>query len=133
MQFPEEYRAKGLREPFETKPGDRYGVFIIPRIKVGKKTILRSMRVIASDGTLDELDGHPMDIGWEHVSVTLLNMPACPTWEEMCFVKDLFWPDDECVVQFHPPKANYVDIHKTCLHLWKKIGEAFPMPPREAV
>lgn len=41
--------------------------------------------------------------GWEHVSVSLSN--RCPTWEEMCMVKDIFWGEDECVIQFHPPKS----------------------------
>lgn len=41
--------------------------------------------------------------GWEHVSVSLNN--RCPTWEEMCMVKDIFWGEDECVIQFHPPKS----------------------------
>lgn len=30
--------------------------------------------------------------GWEHVSVSLRN--RCPTWDEMCLVKDIFWRDD---------------------------------------
>lgn len=34
--------------------------------------------------------------GWEHVSVSLSN--RCPTWEEMCMVKDIFWGEDECVI-----------------------------------
>lgn len=38
--------------------------------------------------------------GWEHVSVSLSN--RCPTWEEMCMVKDIFWGEDECVIQFRP-------------------------------
>lgn len=65
-------------------------------------------------------------LGWEHVSVSLKkNMPA---WEEMCFVKDLFWDPEDCVVQFHPPKSNYVNNVKNCLHLWRQIGKEFPMP-----
>jgi hypothetical protein len=65
--------------------------------------------------------------GWEHVSVSTQGRP--PNWEEMCFVKDLFWGDQECVVQFHPPKSEYVNCHPYCLHLWRMIGGAFPMPP----
>ena len=69
--------------------------------------------------------------GWEHVSVSLRN--RCPTWDEMCLVKDIFWRDDECVVQFHPPKSEYVNLHPYCLHLWKKIGEAVELPPKSFV
>ena len=80
----------------------------------------REMAIIASWGE-----------GWEHVSVSLRN--RCPTWEEMCRVKDIFWGEDECVVQFHPPKSEYVNLHTYCLHLWKKIGEKADLPPKEFV
>ena len=56
----------------------------------------------------------------EHVSVSLRR--RCPTWDEMCMVKDIFWADEECVVQFHPPKSKYVNFHPYCLHLWRKVG-----------
>lgn len=72
--------------------------------------------VVASDGE-----------GWEHVSVSLPN--RTPNWREMCFIKDLFWGEDECVVQYHPPKSAYVNNHPNCLHLWKQVGKEFEMPP----
>jgi len=56
----------------------------------------------------------------EHVSVSLRR--RCPTWDEMSMIKDVFWEDDELVVQFHPPKSQYVNIHPNCLHLWRKVG-----------
>jgi len=65
--------------------------------------------------------------GWEHVSVSLKN--RTPNWKEMCFIKDLFWSEDEAVVQFHPPKSEYVNMHPNCLHLWKKVEEEFELPP----
>lgn len=67
-------------------------------------------------------------IGWEHVSVS--RRDRCPTWEEMCQVKDLFWDGDDCVVQFHPPKTQYVNNHPYCLHLWRQVGAEFPAPPK---
>src|ERR1700733_966886 len=54
--------------------------------------------------------GDPRDTtseGWEHVSVSTRN--RTPNWQEMSFVKDLFWNEEECVVQFHPPKSTYVN------------------------
>ena len=69
--------------------------------------------------------------GWEHVSVSLKK--RCPTWEEMCMVKDIFWGEDECVVEFHPPKKDYVNVMPYCLHLWRKIGENAELPPKEFV
>lgn len=69
--------------------------------------------------------------GWEHVSVSLAR--RCPTWEEMCMIKDIFWGEEECVVEYHPPRSQYVNRHPYCLHLWKKIGEEFETPPKEYV
>lgn len=68
---------------------------------------------------------------WEHVSVSFPN--RCLTWEEMCRVKDMFWNEDECVVQYHPPKSEYVNNHPYCLHLWRKCGENFELPPKNFV
>lgn len=67
---------------------------------------------------------------WEHVSVSARSIPS---WEEMCWVKNLFWEPNECVVQFHPSETMYVNIHSDVLHLWKPIGIEFPMPPLECV
>jgi hypothetical protein len=64
--------------------------------------------------------------GWEHVSVSARN--RCPNWPEMCFVKELFWEDEECVFQLHPPKSQYVNNHPFCLHLWKDIREPLRLP-----
>lgn len=76
--------------------------------------------VIASDGE-----------GWDHVSVSLPR--RTPTWEEMCAVKDLFFAPDECVIQFHPPRAVYRNFHPHCLHLWRPQDIAPPMPDPEMV
>jgi len=65
--------------------------------------------------------------GWEHASVSLRK--RCPTWDEMCDIKDIFWGKDETVVQYHPPETEYVNNHPYCLHLWKKIGEEPELPP----
>jgi hypothetical protein len=67
-------------------------------------------------------------LDWEHVSVSCRN--RCPNWPEMCFVKDLFWADDEVVMQLHPAKKDYVNQHPYCLHMWKPIAEIIPLPPR---
>ena len=44
-------------------------------------------------------------------------------------VKDLFWNETECVVQYHPPKADYVNNHPHCLHLWGRADGNIPRPP----
>lgn len=68
--------------------------------------------------------------GWDHVSVTLCHQKRCPTWEEMCAIKDLFFEAEEAVVQVHPRKSEYVNRHPYCLHLWRPLGVELPMPPK---
>lgn len=68
---------------------------------------------------------------WEHVSVSYPR--RCPTWDEMCKVKDLFFDKDETVVQFHPKKGEYVNLHPYCLHLWRKQGSEFELPAQRLV
>ena len=68
--------------------------------------------------------------GWEHVSIDGKN--RTPTWDEMCSIKDMFFSDDECCVQYHPPKSEYVNNIPHCLHIWKPIEQhsgALPIPP----
>lgn len=81
------------------------------RLKNGQRVF-----VIASDG-----------FDWEHVSVS--RSDRCPTWDEMCQIKDMFWGEDDCVVQFHPPKSEYVNNHPNCLHLWRHAECDFKTPP----
>lgn len=66
--------------------------------------------------------------GWEHVSVSRPN-GKLPTWEEMCGIKDIFFEEEEVVVQYHPKKSEYVNLHEGCLHLWRPTTEALPTPP----
>jgi len=68
-------------------------------------------------------------MGWEHASVSLKN--RCPNWREMCFVKDFFWDPEDVVMQLHPAKSEYVNMHRYCLHLWRPIGIGvkIPTPP----
>jgi len=68
---------------------------------------------------------------WDHVSVSYPD--RCPTWEEMCMVKDVFFREDECVIQFHPPKTDYVNVHPFCLHLWMPQDTEIPKPPKYMV
>lgn len=69
--------------------------------------------------------------GWEHVSVHTKSFgkERCPTWDEMCRVKNLFWDEDDCVIQYHPSKSEYVNMHPYTLHLWRPIGKEIPIPP----
>jgi vacuolar-type H+-ATPase catalytic subunit A/Vma1 len=104
----EKYRIKN--GPYESACSQMCGAFIVPG------PFGRDLTVIASDG-----------MGWDHVSVSIST--RCPNWPEMCLVKDLFFGPEETVIQFHPPKSEYVNNHSGCLHLWRKQGFEFPLPP----
>ncbi len=101
----------------------RNGAYLYPRKK-------GNLRVIVSDDTGWEAAGYSLP-AWEHVSVSLEH--RLPTYTEMCWVKNLFWRDDECVVQFHVPKDDHVNYHENCLHLFRVVGVEFPRPPASTV
>lgn len=69
--------------------------------------------------------------GWDHVSVSLHD--RCPTWDEMCWIKGVFWHEHESVIQYHPAKSEYVNCHPHCLHLWKPQNCVLRIPPHEFV
>lgn len=105
-------KCRILTGVFRTTPKDgANGLFVF---RLGRKTY----NVVVSDGG-----------GWEHVSVSVFGTDASPAWDEMCAFKDLFWESEECVVQFHPPRSEYVNFHKHTLHLWKPVGKTIETPP----
>ena len=67
--------------------------------------------------------------GWEHVSVAPYKRNIVPSWDDMCMIKDMFFEDNETVVQYHPAKSNYVNVLENCLHLWRPIDRELPVPP----
>lgn len=95
------------------------GKFVIPCGRVMLSVVVSDATSWAESG----LSGLP----WEHVSVSL--PVRCPTWEEMDFVKGIFWGGDETVLQLHVPRSRHVSYHPYCLHLWKPVGVEIPLPP----
>lgn len=67
--------------------------------------------------------------GWEHVSISPYKHSITPSWDDMCMLKDMFFYDEETVVQFHPPKSEYVNLMENCLHLWRPINGEITTPP----
>lgn len=111
FHVPEKFRVTAGRLGSDPSFGNN-GAFELTLKTPGKPRLF----AIASDGA-----------GWEHVSVS--RKDRCPTWEEMCAVKDLFWDPEDAVVQFHPPRSNYVNNHPFCLHLWKPAEGSLLLPP----
>lgn len=106
-----------FRKPFYGELGDeKNGFFIIPSNNKYYYVIV---------GTADN---------WEHVSVTIHTqngelVKRCPKWSKMCMIKELFFEDDEVVMQLHPKKEEYINNHPYCLHLWKPQNIEIPTPP----
>ena len=71
------------------------------------------------------------DYGWDHVSVSTPN--RCPTWDEMCYVKNLFWDAEDTVMQLHVPTSDHVNNHQFTLHMWRPQVVEIPRPPKEMV
>lgn len=67
--------------------------------------------------------------GWEHVSVCPYDHSITPSWDDMCRIKDIFWEDEEAVIQVHPPKSKYVNKMPNCLHLRRPVGGIRNMNP----
>lgn len=121
MKVPEQFRWKNFAPGYETNTGDMFGIFVVPPIHA---PLRRGLKIIAADGE---------ETRWDHVSVSLMEQPTkTPTWAEMCFVKSLFWEPTECVVQFHVPDADHINIREV-LHLWKALDAPFPTPPKICV
>ena len=110
FQVPEIYRIKKGRMATNESFGNN-GAFDI------KKGVFGSLFAIASD-----------DRGWEHVSVTVQGEKRVPIWDEMHYIKDMFWDEEDCVMQLHPPKSRYVNFHPYCLHLWRPVDMKIPQP-----
>lgn len=121
-------------DAFRSPMGATYGAFTIP----SPTSQFRQLNIIATDGI--DPNEQLMDIPemtlarlWEHVSIhgvdTVFKKRFTPCWDEMCHIKDLFWNDDEVVVQYHPAKKDYVNINPFVLHLWRPTGATLPTPP----
>lgn len=67
--------------------------------------------------------------GWDHVSVHPFAKRITPLWDDMCQLKEIFFNDDEAVIQIHPSKAEYVNNLNNCLHLWRCTYKPMVLPP----
>lgn len=121
MKFPEQYRIDNLFIPYVSNDQKR-GWFKIPHFEI-ENHFFNAVVLNVDD--------------WQHVTVTVFESGKrpnrCATWEEMCFIKSLFWDDEETVIQFHPPKSEYISNHPFALHLWKPVNTEIPLPPSDLV
>ena len=71
--------------------------------------------------------------GWDHVSVSLAK--RIPNWQEMEFVKHLFFRDNEVAMQLHLPPAKHINVQANTLHLWRPytLRGRIKLPPEYMV
>ena len=119
FHVPENYRVR-IGEFGTTEAFGNNGGFTIP--SPVKKS--RTLHVFASDG-----------IGWEHVSVSVRigkgDEVQTPFWDEMQYLKGIFWDAEDVVMQLHPAESDYVNVAENVLHLWRPVGTEIPLPPVE--
>ena len=67
--------------------------------------------------------------GWEHCSVSPYVKRIVPDYDALCQLKNVFWSEDEDVIQVFPRKENYVNNLSNCLHLWRCYYTDMILPP----
>ncbi len=104
--------------------------------EIEKNSLLRNIELCMDGGRADiHIGGWDGSViwsyggGWEHVSVAPYQKRITPSWDDMCRLKDLFFLEDEDVIQIHPSKAEYVNNIPNCLHLWRCTYKDMVLPP----
>jgi len=87
-------------------PRTNHGTFLVPYQVAAAPRVL--LRVLVGQGG-----------GWDHVSVGVQGGSRTPTWEEMEFVRTLFFRDDETAMQLSVPRAEHINLHPGVLHWWR--------------
>ena len=62
--------------------------------------------------------------GWEHLSVSQKN--KTPSWDVMCRIKDIFWTEDECCVEYHPKKGRLCQFSSTLSPYLERSRKGIP-------
>ncbi len=114
------YRAKTrqILEFYGSFGDHETGCFCVPSCVDYKE-----LMVIASANSIAKLGSER----WDHVSVSRKN--RTPTWGEMEQVKRLFFRDDEVAMQLHVTPKDHISVHPHCLHIWRPVDQAIPLPP----
>jgi hypothetical protein len=86
---------------------------------------IHAHEAIVVDGVLHALATHEPQ-GW-HLSVSFKptngNPLRLPSWDELKDARYRFIPDRAHMAALLPPRAEWMDLHPTCLHLWEVPAE----------
>lgn len=75
---------------------------------------------------------------WKRIQVSLLNwwhqqLKVFPTWDEMCAIKDIFFNDDEAIIEIHPSDEYKIYEKDYTIDLWKPLNKELPLPNPDLV
>ena len=112
FHVPNQYRIRTGQYGSDERYGNN-GAFSIPN-PLGK----RDLHAIAAD-----------QYAWDHVSVSTSNRH--PTWEEMSYIKGIFWDNEDAVVEIHHSDVD--QNQQFTLHLWRPQNAEIPIPKKEMV
>jgi hypothetical protein len=122
MKVPEEFRFFKKNHPLSTtKLAGNNGTFVIPHYRIPGYTMI----VQATDVN-----------DWEHIYVQVVGRrhknkaTRYPTYEEMKWIKELFWGKDDLVLQYFAKDWDYTNasIDPYVLHLWRPKTLPIPKP-----
>jgi hypothetical protein len=92
---------------------------------------MRGYEAAVPDGELHAIVTREPE-GW-HLSVSFRPLRGAalrlPSWDELKDARYRFLPDRAHMAALLPPRAEWVDIHPTCLHLWEIPAEIAQEPP----
>ncbi|MEU4386602.1 hypothetical protein [Promicromonospora sp. NPDC023805] len=92
---------------------------------------MRGYEARVLDGELHAIVSHE-PTGW-HLSVSFQPHPGAarrlPSWDELKDARYRFLPDRAHMAALLPPRAEWVDVHPTTLHLWEMPAATVQAPP----
>lgn len=104
---------------------------------IGKSNINKSFSVPLNDNKEAFVIASENFMGWDHVSAHIISVESgalnrTPNNEEMQFLRNLFFEDEEVVLEFHPAKKDYINNHSYVLHMWRSTDNIFSFPKQVA-
>lgn len=113
--------ANRPRKPLDTAPIGWHRM-AVPDFLLLQSPTLAGWQAPRPDGVLRVLVANEGESGW-HISVSHVDRNGdpgrYPTWDELADAKERFIPDDVPMGMVVPAKADYVNVHDTCMHLWQ--------------
>lgn len=102
---------------------------------IGKSNISKSFLIPLNDNKKAFVIASEDFVGWDHVSAHIISVESgslnrTPNNEEMQFLRNIFFEDEDVVVEFHPAKKDYINNYSYALHMWKSTDNVFSFPKR---